>query len=178
MKASTLGAVLSTALIAACFVDRPSNGYECTTTADCADFDDNRQCSGGYCVVPNCPSDCTSCDEGARTCAIDCTSADDCGSVTCPGGWDCTINCVGDGACNNVTCTAGASCEITCTGSGACNNIDCDAACKCDLECAAGACDTPVCPSVGNGANRVYCTSDGTDGANCDSAHAAGCTKC
>jgi len=178
MKAVTLGIVAGAALIAACFVDRPSKAFECQTTADCAGFDDNRQCSAGYCVVSNCPRDCTTCDEQARTCAIECTSDNSCGSVTCPDGWDCAINCLGANACNDVDCYGGSSCTINCSGFNACETVDCSFACKCDLICADGACNVPSCPTVGNGANRVYCTDDGTPAGICDSAHASGCTKC
>lgn len=179
MKAVTLGALMcAAALIAACFVDRPSEAFQCTTTADCASLGGNRQCMDNYCVVVNCPSDCSSCDIAAKTCTAECTTADRCGSVDCPAGWTCTINCTGSNACNNVTCPAGSTCAIACTGANACDNVSCEDACKCDLTCAAGACNTPTCPAVGNGANRVECTSDGTATGNCDSAHAPGCAKC
>jgi hypothetical protein len=178
MTVRALAAVMSATLIAACFVDRPSHTFECQTTADCARFDDNRQCRGGYCIVPNCPADCTECDEDARTCLVECSTGDSCGNVTCPSGWDCTINCIGTNACNDVDCLAGSKCTVTCAGSGACDAVDCRAACRCDLTCAAGACDTPVCPTVGMGANQVRCTSDGTSAGTCDSSRASGCTKC
>ena len=178
MKAVTLGVVVGAALLAACFVERPSKTYECQTTADCAGFDDNRTCVSGYCVVSNCPGDCTSCDENAQTCVVECTSANSCGSVTCPAGWDCTINCVGGNACSDIDCFSGSRCAINCVGADACETVDCSSACKCDLNCVAGACNTPDCPTVGNGANQVECTNDGTDTGMCDSAHASGCTKC
>ncbi|HEY5926347.1 MAG TPA: hypothetical protein VIV11_31895 [Kofleriaceae bacterium] len=69
-------------------------------------------------------------------------------------------------------------CAITCSGADACETVDCSTACKCDLSCATGACNTPDCPTVGNGTNLMHCTSDGTTTGTCDSAHAAGCTKC
>ncbi|HEY5952157.1 MAG TPA: hypothetical protein VIV40_41955 [Kofleriaceae bacterium] len=179
MNGLGLGVLMGAALFAACFVDRPSETYTCTSNADCTGFTDGRQCKSGYCVVPNCPADCTSCDEEQRTCIADCTSSDSCGSVTCPTGWTCTINCVGGNACSNVTCLAGADCTITCSGTDACETVDCAAACKCDLSCVVGdECNTPDCPTVGNGANQTHCTSDGTTATSCDSAHAAGCTKC
>ena len=178
MKVTTLGALISAAVIAACFVDRPSKDFECDSNADCLSIGDDRVCKSGYCVVPNCPGDCPTCDEDQRICPVECTSADSCGSVTCPSGWTCTINCVGANACSNVFCQAGSTCTVTCTGTDACEDVDCDAACACDLDCAAGACNTPDCPAVGNGANAVQCTVDGTDGANCDSSRASGCVKC
>jgi len=178
MQARTLGALMSAALVAACLVDRPTEKYACSTTADCAGFSDNRVCKSNFCVIPSCPADCPMCDEDQKLCPVDCTSAAGCGSVTCPTGWTCTINCTGGNACNNITCEAGSHCAITCTGTDACETVDCSAACKCDLTCATGACNTPRCPVVGNGANQVECTTDGTNTASCDSAHAAGCTKC
>jgi hypothetical protein len=178
MTVRTLGAVLSAALIAACFVERPSETFECGTTADCAKFDDDRQCRGGYCVVPNCPPDCTECDEEARTCLVQCTTSESCGNVTCPSGWDCTINCAGGSACSDIQCLSGSKCSVTCSGVNGCDTIDCADACSCDVVCAAGSCEVPDCPSVGQGANQVQCTTDGTTTSNCDSSHASGCTKC
>jgi hypothetical protein len=199
MKATTLGVLMGAALVAACFVERPSHAFECTTATDCAGFEDNRTCKGGYCVVQSCPAGCDVCDEDARSCGIDCSSAEDCGSVTCPPGWTCTIECSGTGACGSISCATtsrcdvvctgtgacgstycetGSRCDVVCTGTGACGNLICAEACKCDLTCATGACGTPECPVVGNGANAVHCTADGTDTGPCDSARDAGCTKC
>lgn len=169
---------MSVALVAACFVDRPSQSFECKTNADCASYTDGRLCLGGYCVVSGCPRDCTECNEVARTCTAECTSADSCNNVTCPSGWECTIHCTGGNACADITCENDAKCSITCSGTDACENVSCGSACACDLDCAAGACNTPVCPTSGNGTNQVPCTTDGTDGANCDSGHAAGCATC
>jgi hypothetical protein len=178
MKSLGLGALMSAALFAACFVDRPTGALECTSNADCAGFDDNRQCVAGYCVVSNCPSDCTECDEAQQTCLAECTSADSCGSVTCPSGWTCTIHCTGTNACSDINCQNGSHCTVSCAGTGACETVSCANACTCDLACEGDACNTPECPVVGNGANQVHCTSDGTDTGTCDSAHAAGCAKC
>ena len=175
MTRAILAALLCALAVAACFVDRPSQAFECATTADC---ESGRQCTSGYCVVPNCPADCTTCDEAARTCQVECTTADSCGNVTCPSGWDCTINCVGGNACLDIDCLTGSKCSITCTGTDACETVDCSSACKCDLVCASGACNTPDCPSVGNGANQVRCTSDGTATGICDSTRDPGGAKC
>jgi hypothetical protein len=167
-----LAAVLLCGLvIVACTVSRPSDAFTCATDADCMD---NRKCDGGYCVEQNCPSDCTSCSESAKTCTMECSSANDCGSVTCPNGWSCTINCIGGGACNDVTCAGGSKCSINCSGAGACNDISCKDACKCDLQCATGACDTITCPAAAAGEK---CTTDGAVGSPCLSSP-SGCTKC
>lgn len=179
MRASVLGAVASGALIVACMVDRPSESLTCSATTDCAGLDDRRVCTDGYCVIPNCPDDCTECDETARTCTVECNAADDCdATITCPSGWNCTINCNGDGNCNDIACTGGSRCTINCNGPGACADIDCDSACQCDLTCASGACDSFTCPTRGNGGNQVRCTEDGTTATPCDSAHAASCAGC
>ena len=168
---SVRAAVLFSFLLAACFVDRPSQSFECTTSATCTN---GRVCKSGYCVEPMCPSDCTSCDEDKQTCIVECTSGDDCGNVNCPNGWTCNINCVGGGACNDINCASGSKCNITCTGDSACQDISCRDACSCDLQCVGDfACDTYSCP--GNGANR--CSVDGTTDTPCDSSP-AGCTKC
>jgi hypothetical protein len=178
MKLATSAALLVAALLVACFVERPSDSFKCSTQADCMGLDGNRVCTSGFCVVPNCPSDCTTCDEAKKTCLAECTSSTSCGQVTCPSGWTCTINCTGGNACADVDCAAGSTCIVTCSGTDACETVDCGAACACDLTCATGACNAPNCPTVGNGANLMRCTTDGTQNANCDSAHAAGCTRC
>jgi len=180
MKASTLGALMAAASIAACFVDRPSQAFECDTDEACAGFPDNRVCSSGYCVIAQCPALCPQCDEGTKSCPIDCTTTDDCGTVTCPAGWSCSINCVGPNACGNIICQPGSKCAVACSGLDACETLDCDTACQCDLTCdqAGGACNPPSCPVVGNGANQMECTVGGIAGANCQSTRAAGCTKC
>jgi hypothetical protein len=179
MKTAKLGALIGVALAAACFVERPSDSFKCETTADCVGYDDGRQCKSGFCVVPNCPTDCTECDEELKTCTAECTSADSCGAVNCPTGWTCTINCTGGNACSNINCVVGSNCTINCIGTDACETVDCSAACECDLNCVIGdACNMPQCPIVGNGGNQVNCTSDGTAAGACDSAHAAGCAKC
>jgi hypothetical protein len=179
MRASVLGAIASGALIAACLIDRPSESFSCTSTADCAGLDGNRVCETGYCIVQNCPEDCTTCDEDARTCMVECNSPDDCDdTITCPSGWSCTINCNGDSACNDISCTNGSRCAINCNGPNACDAIACDNACECDLACASGACDSFSCPTRGNGANQVRCTEDGTTATPCDSARAASCAGC
>ena len=165
------GAALFVLVIVACTVNRPSEGFTCATDADCTD---NRKCDSGYCVMQNCPADCTSCSEAAKTCIMECSTASSCGSVTCPNGWTCAINCIGAGACTDVSCAGGSKCSINCSGNGACNNISCKDACKCDLQCANGACDTITCPTASGGEK---CTTDGSGGSPCLSSP-AGCTKC
>ena len=67
-------------------------GPACSIDDDCSGYSEFRKCTGGYCVVPQCPNDCTSCDEVARTCLVECKSEDDCdGAIDCPAGWNCTI---------------------------------------------------------------------------------------
>jgi hypothetical protein len=179
MRALTLSAVLGGVLVTACLVDRPSETLVCATAADCAGFTDNRVCTGGFCVVSNCPGDCTSCNEALSTCQIDCTSANDCaGTVTCPAGWDCTISCVGDGACNDVICAAETECTISCVGAGACGDVDCSNACRCDLDCMGGACASMACPERGGGNNAVTCTVDSTAATECDSTRDSRCAGC
>ncbi|HUS29552.1 MAG TPA: hypothetical protein VMZ53_13660 [Kofleriaceae bacterium] len=173
MKSTTvIVAVALVALsIAACFVHRPSDELVCSSDADCMD---GRKCTSGYCVVPQCPSDCDGCDEAGKSCTMNCSSNDDCNSVNCPSGWTCIINCIGDGACDDVSCSSGSHCTITCTGDGACNDISCRDACECDLLCSGTACDAISCPQTSGG---IKCTTDGTIGSPCLST-AAGCTKC
>lgn len=179
MKASTLGGVLAASFIVACFVDRPTDELACSVDADCSGGSEFRKCSAGYCVVPQCPSDCTSCDEAARSCIIDCSSAGDCdGTIDCPAGWDCTINCIGDGACNDIVCASDSRCTIACSGFNACGDVQCSSACQCDVDCAVGACESMSCPAVGGGGNQVRCTADGTVGAECDSTVDSRCASC
>lgn len=166
------GAALSVLVIVACTVNRPSDSYTCATDTDCTD---NRHCSSGYCVIQNCPSDCTTCNETAKTCTMECSNADSCGNVNCPTGWTCTINCIGDGACNDVSCAGGSKCSINCSGAGACADISCRDACKCDLQCASGACAAISCPTGATPNDK--CTTDGSIGSPCLSSP-AGCTKC
>ncbi len=179
MRVATLSVVLIGSVIVACFVDRPTEELACTSNSQCTRFDPLRVCAGGYCVEPDCPDDCTACDEAAKTCQVDCTSTDDClGQITCPTGWDCTINCVGDGACNDIECQTGAKCTIACTGDNACSDIRCSSACQCDLDCVGTACEAMACPVIGNGANQVRCTADGTTATECDSTVDSRCARC
>ncbi|HTL32903.1 MAG TPA: hypothetical protein VL326_07255 [Kofleriaceae bacterium] len=170
-SAALAGVALVALTIAACLVHRPSDEFTCSTDTDCKD---GRTCQSNYCALPNCPADCDSCNESAKTCTMNCSTDDNCGSVRCPDGWTCTINCMGDGACDDVTCDSDSQCNITCSGTNACNDIQCHDSCKCDLTCASGACDTISCPT-GMAASR--CTTDGTAGSPCLSTP-AGCTKC
>ena len=179
MRARTLAALFGVTFAVACLVDRPSEDLTCSTTADCGRFPELRACIDHYCVVQDCPDDCTACDESAKTCQVDCSSADDCsGDITCPDGWNCTIRCIGDGACNDVNCQSGSQCSIVCMGDGACGDIRCDDACQCDLDCVGGACSSMQCPTVGGGGNPVHCTADGTDNTECDSARDSRCAGC
>ena len=179
MRTSTLAGLFAVAFIVACFVDRPSEQLECATDNDCTGYDELRKCTGGYCVVPQCPSDCTACDEAAKTCQVDCSSTDDCeGTIDCPAGWYCTINCVGTGACNNINCASNARCTIACSGSDACGDVQCSNACQCDLDCPTGSCGSMSCPQVGGGGNPVRCTAGGASGAECDSTVDSRCASC
>src|SRR5436190_8170452 len=78
MRARTLAALFGVTFAVACLVDRPSEDLTCSTTADCGRFPELRACIDHYCVVQDCPDDCTACDESAKTCQVDCSSADDC----------------------------------------------------------------------------------------------------
>jgi hypothetical protein len=179
VRVATLATILISSVIVACFVDRPTEELSCSNNSQCAGFGEFRVCGSGYCVVPNCPADCTSCDEAAMTCQVDCTTAQGCSrEITCPAGWSCTINCVGDGACSDIECQAGAKCVIACTGDNACGDVRCSSACQCDLDCVGAACDSKSCPTIGNGGNQVRCTSDGTATGECDSTVDSRCTRC
>jgi hypothetical protein len=172
LKALAAVALLGLA-VAACFVNRPSEEFVCSTDTDCTP---DRRCTSGYCVERQCPSDCDSCDEDQKSCTMDCSSDDECGSVNCPNGWTCTINCVGSDACDDVSCAGGSKCTINCAGDNACNDVSCREACSCDLTCITGACDTMTCPTA-NGGGGERCTTDGMNGTPCLST-AAGCAKC
>jgi len=159
-------------LLTACTVSRRTEGYACSTSADC---ENGRACESNWCVVATCPADCTTCDTTLKTCQIACASMSRCGSISCPMGWSCSITCTGNNACGNITCASGSTCAVTCSGSRSCGTLDCDAACKCDQTCSTtDACDPSQCPVAGS----IQCTSDGVAGSPCVSARNAGCTKC
>ncbi|HEY0190491.1 MAG TPA: hypothetical protein VGC42_05170 [Kofleriaceae bacterium] len=165
-------------LAAACSVDRRSSALACDHSSDCAD---GRHCDHGYCVDPRddgtsngCPSPCTSCDTGKRTCEIDCGGSHACGDLTCPTGYSCTIRCTDNQACGKIDCGIGGSCDVTCAVGGACGDIDCEDTCSCDVHClAGGACSDMACPG-----RLVSCTRGEQAGAACDSSVDATCNLC
>jgi hypothetical protein len=170
-----LGLVFCVAVLAACSVNRKSNGLICERNNDCQD---GRRCDDGYCVASSnnddCPSRCSSCDVDRRTCEIDCDAGNACGDIDCPAGYSCTIKCSGARACGDINCGAGGSCDITCASAGACGEIDCELNCRCDVHCAgSGACGDMACPD-----RLVACTRDEQPGSACDSSVDATCDLC
>ena len=190
-------------LAAACSVNRRSNQLACTSSTTCSD---GRTCVQGFCVFDdggvakgdgpqgNCPSQCTSCNNGQMTCNITGGSGND---VVCPAGWDCTINCSATGSCSSVSCNNASSCTVECSGvgscahvdcgnaqcavhcsgTGACSQVDCPSSCQCDVTCAGtNACSTLQCPMLPNG--NHYCTTNGNNGQPCSSSFAAQCASC
>lgn len=152
-------------LLAACQVDRRSDGYRCERTDDCTD---GRTCEDGWCVGEDppdaapfdaeapCPAACTACIAGR--CEIDCTQAGTCSDeVVCPAGLPCDVTCSGFGSCGGgVDCTAASSCTITCSANGscdgplACGDGACTVDCSADNTCGQGIdCDASCACDVG-----------------------------
>lgn len=183
---------LAALAIAGCSVHRLSESYTCNSNGDC---DDGRTCDRGFCVERQCPSQCSQCSNGGRTCRIDCNPGRPCGSVQCPPGFDCTIRCNNAGACGDVDCAEGLGCEIECSGPGSCGAIncgkqacqidcsgiascpliDCVDSCRCDVDCNnATACPAVSCPELAG----TLCTEDRDPGAACDSSVSVVCDRC
>jgi hypothetical protein len=187
------------ALAASCSVHRVSDGFACDPAGNGSPCASGRVCRQGFCVESSggtdaCPSQCTSCDVGDRTCEIDCAGKP-CGNVQCPAGYDCTIRCTNGGTCGGVDCAQAHSCDVTCTGPAACGNldcgaqqcrircsgslacamIDCTASCSCDVVCSspAASCPNRACPAGALG----LCTEDGTAATPCNS-DPPGCGLC
>ena len=163
-------ALVAIAMIASvdCSITHESDGFACTTTANCSKFP-GRVCMNGFCVEPggpgsdagvtdgkgsnhpdasNCPANCTSCDLGSKTCFIDCDKTSCTNMVTCPPGFNCDIQCSTSGSCRNgVNCTQGQSCIVTCSGDSACRGVTCGSG-PCDVECSGpSSCKTINCES-------------------------------
>ncbi len=143
---------------ASCSIQHRSEGYACTSQAQCMD---GRRCIEGYCVLSGSPSDartdarpfdarpdarpdalvcpgmCTSCDVGQKTCQIDCTQVDCTGAqVVCPAGYNCDIRCTTPNSCNDgIDCTDAESCALTCTGNGSCHSVNCSGGIECNAKC-------------------------------------------
>lgn len=188
---SWLAAITLAAVAGGCSVNHRSGDYACTTQSDCSD---GRVCNDNFCVVPGnqpidarvdapkpppgpdaavCPSQCSSCDMGAKECIIDCQVENCVGTqVACPAGWNCNvlcstpnsckspngggspgvtcagtlscnIECTGDGSCRGVSCGSG-PCNVDCAGSNSCVGVRCNQACSCDVTCH----DPAACTSV------------------------------
>lgn len=172
---------LAMAVVAACFIDRKTTDFECSTTDEC---DGDLVCRDNYCIVDDgsddtsddlpieCPPDCSECNPASRVCLFVCTSSDRCGDIQCPEGWECQILCQGSQACGTITCEDG-PCNVQCTGNNACEIVDCRLACACDVLCDDLACEDARCPIV-DGKN---CTADGTTETDCTSSP-PDCNQC
>jgi hypothetical protein len=194
--ATSVLAALGALAIASCAVHRLSEGYVCGNNGDC---DSGRICDRGFCVDDEsqgqCPSVCSSCNPGQRTCRIECSASRPCGSVECPDGFECTVRCSNAGACGDIDCAPGTGCDIECSGAGSCGaincgkqacqidcagvascpQIDCVDSCGCDVACNTPlACPSMSCPQVLD----TLCTRNGDPGATCDSSYSVVCDTC
>jgi hypothetical protein len=189
---------LAMAVVAACFIDRKTTDFECSTTDEC---EGDLVCRGNYCVVDDgsddsstdfddepsddpaddlptddspdlCPPECSECDPNDRVCVFVCGTNDRCGDIDCPDGWECQILCQGAMACGDITCEDG-PCNVQCADNNSCGIVDCRGACACDVTCFNGACEDALCPIVA-GRN---CTMDGTTETGCTSS-APDCNRC
>lgn len=187
-------AIAALVVASSCLVNRRSEDFECTSQAQCDPL--GRVCTEGFCVKPDCPDGCDTCDPVAMSCGIDCSTSNKCGgTVSCPAGYDCTIQCTGVNACNDIRCEDGArSCAITCSGNNACDNItcaggaactvtcsdgecssvDCVDACSCELICPTGTCAGASCPQTDAGADCIGTAPAGA----CDPTFEASCNRC
>ena len=187
MKSALLG-ILAIVAVTGCSLTHRSGDFACTKTSDC---NQGRECVGGFCIIPGsidaptsdsthggsgdanngCPSVCTSCDVGTKTCTIDCTLTDCTAAVACPAGYkcdvqcnadnscragvsctgttSCTVECTGKNSCQDVTCGLG-PCNVSCSGMQSCRTIQCGSSCMCDVECTGTqACEgTETCTSL------------------------------
>jgi hypothetical protein len=192
-----LGAVVG-ALLWSCSVNRVSDGFKCTTHADC---DPDRMCTQNYCVIgprplvdaaPQpidaavCPAACGgTCNFSTMSCTIIGTGS---GNITCPTGWNCNIMCPTSGACGTINCISAASCDIDCTADNAClgitcNTHDCKVDCTGQKACGNIACTTGDCTvncSGGSGSaacGTISCTT-GDCTATCAGSAACGAMSC
>jgi hypothetical protein len=185
-------AALAALAILSCSVRRLSESYRCDNNGDCSD---GRTCERGFCVERDCPSECSSCNNGGGTCVINCNANRPCGDIQCPPGIECIIRCNNAGACGDVDCTLAEGCEIDCSGPAACGPIhcgkqdcdiecsgiaacpaiDCVDACACDVDCNnPAACPVVSCPEAGG----TLCTDQQEPGAACDSSVSVVCDTC
>ncbi len=152
---------LAIALLAACSISHRTGDYACTKQSDCGN---GRVCTDGFCVLPGsvdapngsgnqhdapqsgCPTACSSCNTGQKTCTIDCRTKDCTQQVSCPAGYRCDIECNTDNACRNgVNCQLGISCMVNCSGKASCENVQCGLG-PCDVACSGtGACKNVSC---------------------------------
>jgi hypothetical protein len=202
------GLMLAVVAVSSCSINHRSGEYECSNNADCSD---GRSCNGGLCVFAGidapspgdggmkldaevCPSQCSSCNPGTRTCTIDCAAGSICSGVvvTCPAGWNCdvrcnttnscrsgvncptgaftcNVQCSGNSACRGVMCGA-AKCNVMCTGQNSCRGVNCGASCACDVTCTLnnGACSNEVT------CNKIQCDT----GLGCSSTQFPSCSTC
>ena len=187
------------AIVAAgsCSVNHVSEDFVCDAEHRCAS---DRTCVDGFCVLiagdagvhdglvfgdaAVCPSQCTSCVIGQKSCTIDCSLNGGCKQqVTCPVGWSCnvlcnaaascergiscvgstscTISCTSAQSCQNVSCGAG-PCKVDCGGTGSCQGVSCGLSCACDVICHINsACDNLTCKK--GCTSGLGCTSLGQD---------------
>jgi len=203
-----LAAVWITLLVAGCSINHRSGDYACTKQSDCAA---GRICTDGFCVLQmqldsgvkmdganhpdggdTCPSPCTSCDLGAKTCVVDCSvNPSACNNaVVCPTGFACDIRCSTSGSCKNgVNCLNAKSCAIDCSGTNSCRNLACGTG-KCTVDCSGGSscrgvgcaqsCACDVTCHIGSLCESVTCPSgcfSGSQLPGCTSL-APGCNTC
>jgi hypothetical protein len=149
-------------MVVGCSVTHPSDQYACNRTQDCMG---NRQCIGGFCVVPgsidaarndgpgknpdgsNCPAPCTSCNVGQKMCTVDCSLTGACGNtLTCPTGYTCDFECKTDSSCQKgINCQLASACQVECSGTQSCHNVACGAG-PCDVSCSGqGSCRGVSC---------------------------------
>jgi hypothetical protein len=199
VRPAALGALIGTlagALLWSCTVQRVSDGYTCSSNADCAL---DRVCTQGYCVIGQnplldaprpdaavCPAICNNtCDFTKGTCMIVGTGS---GNIACPAGWHCNIECGTAGACGTLNCTNAASCTIECTANNACLGITCGtkncdvtctghAACG-NINCTSGNCTADCSGGGGSAACGSLSCNSGNCAATCSGSNACGSVTC
>jgi hypothetical protein len=136
-------------------------------------------------VLPLCPDECDSCDDGV--CTFACRDDDDCKGRTlaCPEGMACRVVCSGDHSCAQATiaCPELFACDVTCSGEKACEHASTECASgPCSMDCSAGehhdsgACHGANLDCGSNACRAVSCGGD--DGLDVSCGDACACTSC